>query len=910
MAKVYPQIRVFISSTFLDMQKEREILNQEVFPIVKGECDRLGVPFNMIDLRWGITEEDQAMGNVLELCLNEIQHCKPFFIGLIGNRYGTILKEYNSDLEDKFQFIKDNEDKSVTELEMILGALSEENRSRCFFFYKDPCLFDESTCDNHSEMIENLKGRIDSLNIRHNNYTSFEQFKELVLEELLEAVHIDYPEWEDIAEVRQTAYLNLQEFSNIERPAWNRQISKVIEYVETNHVAVAAYSEAMCGKTTTFNHLINQKTDADKIIINFEADTNMRYFPAHYLYNMISNGLYDYGYSIPDFDDYPEPEFLNNYESSILSMLSLLKKTLLSTEYKRPLYILINDAANQLFEGDESKTLRDYFLFDDTPLPNNLYIIITTNAEPTTPIKSIKLDPSMSTEASKEFFAQYLARFGKKIDKDILDIATPRLYFCEYKLIADYLIYYCNFSSYKKDSKELLTKQGYVEILTWIYDNFVFGMSSKCASVFTEILLRLFFYEPGLSEQALFDSYKKETALEIDLGYHMYVDLSEIEKATIMRALRYFSYVESGTIFLSNSYIKVFLSKSIDHLTEVLSRTNSERTRNAYEDFYGRLPQFETLHVFKGNQLWLKEDLVDAESAGNGSPILMTDAIFDPLCALLNKKLLEFAEDIKNTENAYNKEDITDNEVSMLVTIQETARLYSLNTRCDLYQHLLENVELMLFVCCKSHSLLKRLISNYIDLNINVHKTQFSHVDKKTISFFVNEAFMHMVNVESDAYPDSLIEDAIDIAIKVLEDYEMLDYDLLDYANDGCGTFTTYDFVVNACSEDVQEEISELECNSHSPEDEDLADIANNLYERFEKTTNAFDKILYSYYIYYISSKLIGHGAMTITQFEDKFINFHKKADELYKYCFFPDITHSIYIFRECMYSSFGYYPK
>ena len=119
MEKAFPKIRVFISSTFLDMQKERDVLSLEVFPVVKGVCDQLGVAFNVIDLRWGITEEDQAQGSVIDLCLDEIQHCKPYFIGLIGNRYGWIPDTFDPDLKEKFQFIKEDEDRSVTELEMV-----------------------------------------------------------------------------------------------------------------------------------------------------------------------------------------------------------------------------------------------------------------------------------------------------------------------------------------------------------------------------------------------------------------------------------------------------------------------------------------------------------------------------------------------------------------------------------------------------------------------------------------------------------------------------------------------------------------------------------------------------------------------------------------------------------------------
>ena len=209
MKKTSPKIRVFVSSTFLDMQKERDVLNQEVFPIVKGLCDTLGVPFNVIDLRWGITEEDQAKGNVIDLCLDEIQHCKPYFIGLIGNRYGWIPDQFDPDLEEKYRFIKENQDKSVTELEMILGALTEENRDRCFFYYKDESLFDATASDHKEDKIEALKQRINALNISHSDYASFDEFKKSVLRDLTNAIEKDYPKGSNLMEIKQQAYLNL-----------------------------------------------------------------------------------------------------------------------------------------------------------------------------------------------------------------------------------------------------------------------------------------------------------------------------------------------------------------------------------------------------------------------------------------------------------------------------------------------------------------------------------------------------------------------------------------------------------------------------------------------------------------------------------------------------------------------------
>ncbi len=48
-------IRVFLSSTFADMQGERDYLVKKIFPAIKRECLRRNVEFTVLDLRWGIT---------------------------------------------------------------------------------------------------------------------------------------------------------------------------------------------------------------------------------------------------------------------------------------------------------------------------------------------------------------------------------------------------------------------------------------------------------------------------------------------------------------------------------------------------------------------------------------------------------------------------------------------------------------------------------------------------------------------------------------------------------------------------------------------------------------------------------------------------------------------------------------
>ena len=86
------QIRVFISSTFRDMMRERDLLVKEVFPELRRKCAKRFVTFTKVDLRWGIAEEQSTRKETLKLCLDEIRACSPYFIGLLGERYGWVLE--------------------------------------------------------------------------------------------------------------------------------------------------------------------------------------------------------------------------------------------------------------------------------------------------------------------------------------------------------------------------------------------------------------------------------------------------------------------------------------------------------------------------------------------------------------------------------------------------------------------------------------------------------------------------------------------------------------------------------------------------------------------------------------------------------------------------------------------------
>ncbi|HEX6864233.1 MAG TPA: AAA family ATPase, partial [Thermoanaerobaculia bacterium] len=83
-------VRIFISSTFRDMHAERDQLSRVVFPELRSRCLKRGADFIGFDLRWGVTEEEAEQQGALAICLEEIERCRPFFVCLLGDRFGWV----------------------------------------------------------------------------------------------------------------------------------------------------------------------------------------------------------------------------------------------------------------------------------------------------------------------------------------------------------------------------------------------------------------------------------------------------------------------------------------------------------------------------------------------------------------------------------------------------------------------------------------------------------------------------------------------------------------------------------------------------------------------------------------------------------------------------------------------------
>ena len=136
---------VFISSTFLDMQAERDHLRSYVFPELEERLRARRLNLEWVDLRIGVAtaslrEEHARERQVLKVCLAELRRCRPFLIVLLGDRYGWIPEQDRmSAAAAEEGFAADLAGRSVTDLEIDYGVLSDSNQQpRSRFYFRKP----------------------------------------------------------------------------------------------------------------------------------------------------------------------------------------------------------------------------------------------------------------------------------------------------------------------------------------------------------------------------------------------------------------------------------------------------------------------------------------------------------------------------------------------------------------------------------------------------------------------------------------------------------------------------------------------------------------------------------------------------------------------------------------------------
>ncbi len=432
------RVRVFVSSTFRDMMEERNELMAHTWPQLRKFCRERQVELTEVDLRWGITEEQGSRKETLKICLDEIHSCRPFFIGLLGERYGWVPngESFTPDLTGKLPWLKDLQGRSVTELEILHGVLNDpEMAGRAFFYFRDPAYSQTRGADFQAESLAASKKQTElKAKIRatcavkdiplKETYDNPHELAALVLVQLEEAIEVLFPkkkvpddltreaqDHEAFAEMRRRTYISRTE-----------TLEALDRHAAGDGKPLAILGESGGGKSALLANWVHRwgETHPDDFVIQHyiggTADS-----ASHW--RLMSRLIREIQRWTSDPDDVP-----TSHEDILRDFPLRLSKARIKAEREGVRCIVVLDALNQLEEADRARLLG---WLPEYPFFGPLRLIVSTlPGECQDEVKkrgwSVLLVEPLTEEERKHLIEEYLNRFTQKLDAKWVDLIAGK----------------------------------------------------------------------------------------------------------------------------------------------------------------------------------------------------------------------------------------------------------------------------------------------------------------------------------------------------------------------------------------------------------------------------------------------------------------------------------------------------
>ncbi|HEV8580522.1 MAG TPA: toll/interleukin-1 receptor domain-containing protein [Thermoanaerobaculia bacterium] len=127
-------LRIYLAAVPGQMDGERAVLEGLVLPELRARAEELGVAVELVDPM-------KAKGEDWDLAqrFGEIDRCRPFFLALLGERYGDPPRAVSLDLVAAYPWLAEDPGRSVLELEILHAALRDPgNAAGSFLYFRDP----------------------------------------------------------------------------------------------------------------------------------------------------------------------------------------------------------------------------------------------------------------------------------------------------------------------------------------------------------------------------------------------------------------------------------------------------------------------------------------------------------------------------------------------------------------------------------------------------------------------------------------------------------------------------------------------------------------------------------------------------------------------------------------------------
>ena len=435
--------KIFVSSTFKDMQYERNYLHEYVVPRLNAAAADYGESVSLTDLRWGVNtsqmDQKESSRKVLSVCIQEIDHCRPYMIVILGERYGWIpdhamIRTTNvPEGPDTWGDAIDALDVSVTELEIRHGvALREREELKILFYYRhmkgEKIPSDYLAEDRyHAEKLENLKNRIRKLpGVFLKEYTlcwneekqepdGLSQFGEMVRQDVMALMENEWKEilnlspWEKCA-LQQNALCGEKSAFAVERSA---MMQKIEENIREKHALILKGDEG-CGKSVS-GALWSARCEANgRAVLRFFCGTSPLLSTAESLVRGMIWHLENLACSTHE-----ETREMN--EEDLISRLEECC-ALCAREGSKPVSILI-DGIDRLLKT----TMRDQYDFIPANVSEKVQVLVTTTLAYQIPLNLPVVIMGTLTEPEKaDMIRSILKGAGKELDERIVSAIIKR----------------------------------------------------------------------------------------------------------------------------------------------------------------------------------------------------------------------------------------------------------------------------------------------------------------------------------------------------------------------------------------------------------------------------------------------------------------------------------------------------
>ena len=461
----WENVYIFISSTFNDMHAERDYLVKRVFPELRLWCSKRRLKLVDIDLRWGVSEKDATENKrVIDVCLKNIDKCRPFFLCFLGQRRGWIPTKDDvnpttyQNYPDLEQYLGKN---SVTELEIIhalLHPLDHKNSSvdHAFFYYRKPDylldisstklreLFSPKGVDTELETFKeglqttypisfydaqwnsqkispeliNVMGEDLSKGRLENFIVEEQTLKSSILQQLKSAIEAEFPGRDELFCASTSLELELLSQDNFLFQACDSYIprpneeEKILAYLNSSqHTPYILQADAGAGKTSMLAHLISEDKISGQIFYRF-AGISAESLDSQHTLQKLAEEMISCGFLTKSELDKVENNLLMSFPN------------LIKTAARRGSFTIIIDGIDQWTRAAED------ILWIPQSLPENVKMILSIKANGDEKLTNALLRRGFTMEKLREmssheektlFIQQYLSQFLKDISDEQIE---------------------------------------------------------------------------------------------------------------------------------------------------------------------------------------------------------------------------------------------------------------------------------------------------------------------------------------------------------------------------------------------------------------------------------------------------------------------------------------------------------